>query len=82
MKPGLEASCLGEGTGAGDGGGLPLVLESVDVDQSLGPLLATCGLWTFPCQGEHCSSGAVRRRRAGDEKGLSRSGVKGAVRGL
>lgn len=82
MKLGLEASSLGDGTGAGDGGGLPLVLEFVDVDQSLGPLLAICGLCTVPCQGEHCSTGVVRRRRAGEEKGLSKSGVKGAVKGL
>lgn len=36
----------------------------------------------MPYQGEPCSTGAARRRSAGDIKGLSRSGVNGAVRGL
>lgn len=54
----------------------------MEVDQSFGPLLMTCGLCTVPCHGEHCSAGAVRRLRAGDAKGLSRSGVNGAVSGL
>lgn len=54
----------------------------MEVDQSFGPLLMTCGLCTVPNHGEHCSTGAVRRRRAGEAKGLSRSGVNGAVRGL
>lgn len=54
----------------------------VDVDQSFGTLLIMCGLCTVPCHGEHCSTGAVRRRRAGEAKGLSRSGVKGTVIGL
>lgn len=52
------------------------------MDQSLTPLLITCGLCNVPDHGEHCSAGAVRRRRVGDAKGLSRSGVNGAVRGL
>ncbi len=42
----------------------------------------TCGLCTVPNHGEHCATGAVRRLKAGEAKGLSRSGVKGAVRGL
>lgn len=42
----------------------------------------TCGLCTVPNHGEHCSTGAVRRRRAGEANGLSRSGVNAAVRGL
>lgn len=54
----------------------------MEVDHSFGALLMTCGLCTVPDHGEHCSTGAVRRRRAGDAKGLSRSGVNGAVRGL
>lgn len=54
----------------------------VEVDQSFGALLMTWGLWTEPCHGEPGSSGAVRRRRVGEAKGLSRSGVKGDVRGL
>ncbi len=41
-----------------------------------------CGLCTVPNHGEHCATGAVRRRRAGEAKGLSRSGVNGAVTGL
>lgn len=53
----------------------------VEVDQSFGALLMMCGLCTVPDHGEHCSTGAVRRRRAGEAKGLSRSGVNGAVRG-
>lgn len=57
-------------------------LSPVEVDQSFGALLMMCGLCTVPCHGEHCSTGAVRRRRAGEAKGLSRSGVNGAVRGL
>lgn len=57
-------------------------LSPVEVDQSFGPLLMMCGLCTVPCHGEHCSTGPARRRRAGDEKGLSRSGVNGTVRGL
>lgn len=56
-------------------------LLPVEVDQSFGPLLMICGLCTVPCHGEQ-STGAVRRLRAGDAKGLSRSGVNGAVRGL
>lgn len=58
------------------------LISPVDVDHSLGPLLMMCGLWTAPCQGEHCSTGAVRRRSAGETKGLSRSGVNGMVKGL
>lgn len=58
------------------------LLSPVEVDQSFGPLLMTCGLCTVPNHGEHWSTGAVRRRRAGEAKGLSRSGVNGAVRGL
>lgn len=54
----------------------------MEVDQSFGALLMMCGLCTVPNHGEHCSTGAVRRRRAGEAKGLSRSGVNGAVRGL
>lgn len=54
----------------------------VEVDQSFGALLMMCGLCTEPCHGEHCSTGAVRRRRPGEAKGLFRSGVNGAVRGL
>lgn len=54
----------------------------MEADQSFGTLLMTCGLCTVPNHGEHCSTGAVRRRRAGEAKGLSRSGVNGAVRGL
>lgn len=54
----------------------------VDVDQSLGTRLMMWGLCTVPYQGEPCSTGAARRRSAGDIKGLSRSGVNGAVRGL
>lgn len=78
----MDGSCLGLGTEAGDGWGLPLACESVEVDQSFGALLMMCGLCTVPNHGEHCSTGAVRRRRAGEAKGLSRSGVNGAVRGL
>lgn len=54
----------------------------MEVDQSLGALLMMWGLCTEPCHGEHCSTGAVRRRMAGEAKGLFRSGVNGAVRGL
>lgn len=54
----------------------------MEVDQSFGTLLMTCGLCAVPNHGEHCSTGAVRRRRAGEAKGLSRSGVNGTVRGL
>lgn len=54
----------------------------MEVDHSFGALLITCGLCTVPDHGEPCSTGAVRRRRAGDAKGLSRSGVNGAVKGL
>lgn len=78
----MEVCCWGLATEAGDGGGLPLACESVEVDQSFGTLLMTCGLCTVPCHGEHCSTGAVRRRRDGEAKGLSKSGVNGAVRGL
>lgn len=78
----MEDSCFGLGTEAGDDGGLPLASESVEVDQSFGALLMMCGLCTDPCHGEHCSTGAVRRRRPGEAKGLFRSGVNGAVRGL
>lgn len=58
------------------------LFSPVEVDHSFGPLLMTCGLCTVPNHGEHCSTGAVRRRRAGEAKGLSRSGVNGAVRGV
>lgn len=58
------------------------LLSPVEVDQSFGALLMMCGLCTVPNHGEHWSIGAVRRRRAGEEKGLSRSGVNGAVKGL
>lgn len=57
-------------------------LSPVEVDHSLGALLMMCGLCTVPNPGEHCSTGAVRRRRAGEANGLSRSGVNGDVRGL
>lgn len=50
--------------------------------QSLGPLLMTWGLCTVPNQGEWGSCCPTRRRIAGEEKGLSTSGVKGAVRAL
>lgn len=75
-------SCFGLRTEAGDGGRLQLDIESVEVDQSLGPLLMMCGLCTVPYHGDVVSTGAVRRRRAGETKGLSRSGVNGHVRGL
>lgn len=52
------------------------------MDQSLTPLLIACGLCNVPDHGEHCSAGAVRRRKVGDVNGLSRSGVNGGVRGL
>lgn len=54
----------------------------MDVDQSLTPLLMACGLCKVPDHGEHCSAGAVSRRRVGDVNGLPRSGVNGGVRGL
>lgn len=54
----------------------------MEVDHSFGALLMTWGLCTVPNHGEHCSTGAVNRQRAGEVKGLSKSGVNGAVRGL
>lgn len=58
------------------------ILWPVEVDQSFGALLMTWGLCTVPYHGENCSAGAVRRRRVGEAKGLLRSGVNGAVKGL
>lgn len=52
----------------------------VEALHSLGPLLMTWGLWTEPNQGDWGSCWPARRRMAGEEKGLSTSGVKGAVR--
>lgn len=52
----------------------------MEADQSLGPRLMTCGLCTVSVQGEVESRRGARRRMPGEEKGLLRSGVKGAVR--
>lgn len=54
----------------------------VEALQSLGPLLMTWGLCTVPNQGDWGSCWPTRRRIAGEEKGLSASEVKGAVREL
>ena len=53
----------------------------MEADQSLGHLLTMWGLWTVPNQGDEGTLEAARCRSAGEEKGLSRSGVNGAVRG-
>lgn len=77
----MDTAAFGLGAGAGVDGGLPLACDcpSVEVDQSLGPLLIRCGLCTEPYQGEEGSSGPARRRRAGVEKGLSGFGVNGVL---
>ena len=51
----------------------------VEADQSLGPRRIRWGLCTVSLQGEVGIRWGASRRRAGEEKGLSRSEVKGAV---
>ena len=54
----------------------------MEADQSWGPRLNRWGLCTVSLQGELGTRWGARRRRAREEKGLSRSEVKGPVLGL
>lgn len=59
-----------------------LAVSPVEALHSLGPLLIIWGLCTVPNQGDWGSCWPTRRRIAGEAKGLSTSGVKGAVKVL